>query len=434
MGITFFMIQTPLVIDSGLILRLIGQNRENALQASNMALITLPGYLCGFLSEILYRTLFAKKSIWPAIVSGGAGALCALLIQLLSLYVLHWVLMGMSLASSGALVTTALVITIIFLAHKFVYDLNLLVPSKAALDDWWEMGVNYASSLLLLFTIRLLFELPVIVGGIISGVELATANILRRYSVFLALTTFGYNTACIAKIGSALGARSRTSLYVHTAAIFLFFTLFLSALTILNILLRYPLARITTNESAVVESSASLTPLVAVYDLIKLFNASAFYSIFRGAGSIVFPTACAIVCEYLFGLPLGIYLSLYRGIGIAGIFWSMIASFILEIILNLLYFWLYVWPKLVNETLNVENSATKDQHVEQNDPVSTEENALKATEIIPLLNDGEQNSLISSTNQNSDTQNDTGFIKLFAIMVISILLISLAIWLKIFFS
>ena len=125
--VTFVLAQTPLIIDSGLFLRLLYQKREVSNAASDMALIVLPGYLAGFIYEIFYRTLFSRKEVWPAIVSGAVSGACALLVQLLSFYVLGWGLVGIALADCFALIGGSIAITIIFLKHEFVQEMSLLV-------------------------------------------------------------------------------------------------------------------------------------------------------------------------------------------------------------------------------------------------------------------------------------------------------------------
>ena len=431
------MIQTPLIIDSGLILRIIGQNRAESFDASNMALITLPGYFCAYATELFYRTLCAKSKIWPALIAGGSCAICALLLQLLSFYILHWNLTGIALASSAALICSAVILTIIFLAHRFPHELNLFVPSIAALDGWWDMGVNYASSLVLIIAIKIILELPVVVGGLIGAVELAAANVIRRYSVILALLIFGFTTASISRIGAAVGARSRSSLYVYTSATFIFFALFLLIFTILNILLRYPLASLTTTNPLVIEMSASLTILVALVDCLKLFIVSTFLSIFRGVGLMVFPTVTTLTCEYIFGLTLGMYLSFYVKLGIAGVLWAMLASLCVELILNILYLWLFLWPRLIadiDKSQQEENSSKGPNEEQKNEAEIQEDLNNQPKEITPLMKHHDQESAISISQQNAEIPKNNFLLKPIIVVLTSIILIALAICLKIFFS
>lgn len=386
------MAQIPLIIDSGLFLRLLFQKREVANAASDMALIVLPGYFAGFVYEILYRTLFARKEVWPAIVSGAASASCALVVQLLSFYLFGWGLVGIALADCVALIAGTIAILIIFLNHDFVHQMKLIIPDRDALVQWWEMGSSYAFSVLLQIAQRFIYEFPLILGGIISINELATANVVRRYSLLFALFGMGYTTPCIAGIGTAIGSRSRTSLYVYTTAIFCAFTIFLTIATGTNIALRYPLARWTVDDPNIVEMSAQLTLLVAMYDLVKVLISYAIYSIFRGSGSIIFPTAISLMTEYLFGMPLGLYLSLYLKWGIAGYYWAMIASYFIEIALNLLYLWLFLWPKILKEidtpkedvlTPSINGSAPTSIEMQQNQTTKGEQ----AEEDIPILSE-----------------------------------------------
>lgn len=339
----------PLIIDSGLFLRLLDQKREVSNVASDMALVVLPGYLAGYIHEILYRTLFARKKVWPAIVSGAVSGVCALIVQLISYFVFNWGLMGIALADCVALLGCTTTIVIIFLRHEFVHEMNLLNVSRDALVQWWDMGKSYASSVVLQIAQRFIYEFPLILGGIISREELATANVVRRYSLLFALFGMGYTTPCIASIGTAIGARSRTTLHVYTTAIFSAFGVFLSIATALNIALRYPLASWTIDDPNIVEMSARLTILVAIYDLVKVLISYAIYSLFRGSGSIIFPTVISLMTEYLFGMPFGLYLSLHCQWGIAGYYWAMIASYFIEIALNLIYLWLFLWPQMLKE-------------------------------------------------------------------------------------
>ena len=397
--------------------------------ASNMALISLPGYLGAIYIELFYRTLFAKKQTWPAIVAGGSNAICALLIQLVSFYLLHWGLIGIALASSVASIFSTIIIIVITFAHNFVHELKLFIPLRNALDDWWNLGVSFTSNIILIFSIRLISELPVIFGGMIGAVELGAASILRRYSAFLFLITISFTTPCINGIGASIGARSLFSLKVYTAATFVFFTCFLSIATILNILLRYPIANLTTNQPAIVEMSASLTILVAVYDLFKMFNACCFFSVFIGSGSIIFPTVTTLVCQFIFSLPLGANLSFYFGLGIAGYYWSMIINCIVEFIFDLTYLCLYLWPLMIAEistsphklhshqTLIIETTNLSETHKGMTD---------QEKEMGKLSNLNEMAPIIPRTNIFIRT------IKISVIILISLILITVAIFLKIF--
>ena len=72
------------------------------------------------------------------------------------------------------------------------------------------MGVSYAASVVLQIAQRFIYEFSLILGGIISTEELATANVVRRYSLLFALFGMGYTTPCIASIGTAIRALRST--------------------------------------------------------------------------------------------------------------------------------------------------------------------------------------------------------------------------------
>ena len=435
-GATFLVAQTPLLIISGLILRLLHQKREIANTASDMALIVLPGYLAGFVSEIFYRTLFARKEVWPAIVATGATALCALFVQLLSFFVLKWDLVGIALADCFALFANAITISIIFMNYNFVHDMNFLVPSKDALEQWGEMGGSYAASVLLQIAQRFIYEFPLILGGIISVEELATANVVRRYSLLFALFGMGYTTPCIAGIGTAIGARSRTSLYVYTAAIFTAFGIFLTIATIANIALRYPLASITVDSANIVEMSAQMTILVAIYDLLKVLVSYAIYSIFRGSGSIVFPTVISLLIEYLVGVPLGLYFSLYLKWGIAGYYWAMIASYFFEITLNVLYLGVSLWPQMLKE---IDKSPEEVVPPSNKKPMSAEEEGQSSLNMQPIqtssctVEQTEEEEANQRTPILAEQQKDSYKYRIGFIIFLSIALVILATCVKVIF-
>ena len=110
----------------------------------------------------------------------------------------------------------------------------------------------------------------------------------------------------------------------------------------------------TVDDANIVEMSAHLTILVAIYDLVKVLISYAIYSLFRGSGSIIFPTVISLTTEYLCGMPLGLYLSLFKGWGIAGYYWAMIASYFIEIALNLIYLWIFHSPQMLREIDKVD--------------------------------------------------------------------------------
>lgn len=370
----FSIAQTPLIIDSGLIMRLLRQSRGASNDASNMALITLPGYLVALIYEVLYRTLFARKEIWPVIVSGAAIATCALGLQILSICALHWALVGIALANCLALVAGAVVVGIIFLAHQFVHEMRLLRPTLEALGGWKGIGSSYITSVVLQIALRFINEFALIIGGVIGPVELAATNVLRRYTLIFTILGMAYSNPSIASIGAAIGARSSGSLRVYTAATFMFFGLFLTIATAVNIIARNPFAYLTANDSLVAEMVANVTILVAIYDLLKLLLSYVIYGFFRGSGSMIFPTATTLIVEYLIGIPLGLFLSLHVRLGIAGFYLAMSACFVFEIVLNIFYIFCYLWPDIISRINQPEIETPSTSAIEGDMELQTKQN------------------------------------------------------------
>lgn len=91
---------------------------------------------------------------------------------------------------------------------------------------------------------------------------------------------------------------------------------------------------------------------------------------------------------------------------------------------------LYIWPKLINE---ITSDALKQSLTNDPKDVLLKELSEKTIEIIPLLNDGKQESPIFMSNQNDNFKNKL-LIKMFVVAMISIIVLILSICLKIFFS
>lgn len=203
----FLTFQLPLLIISGNLLVMAGLPKSNALAAERMTWITIPGYFAMLVYEVVYRTLFAAGAAWPALISGTICSLLSITIALLSFFVLNWGTTGLTLAVCIPLVVTALFASSLLFSPQFpfVKEYKLLKPRVEALDEWKELFVQYGTSIIQAFMRRFISDFVVIIGGLIDSTQLGAANVLRRYSFIISLSTHAFSTPCITNFATFFG-------------------------------------------------------------------------------------------------------------------------------------------------------------------------------------------------------------------------------------
>ena len=133
----------------------------------------------------------------------------------------------------------------------------------------------------------------------------------------------GFSTAAATRVGQLIGAGygfGRTALAAH-----LWGLLVMSFFALCLALFPGDLARIYVDDPEVITIAAQLLPLAAAFQLFDGTQVVAF-GILRGAVDVRMPTLANLAGFWLFGLPLGAWLLLEKGMGAQGVWIGLAAG------------------------------------------------------------------------------------------------------------
>ncbi|MBC75663.1 MAG: hypothetical protein CME64_06575 [Halobacteriovoraceae bacterium] len=163
-----------------------------------------------------------------------------------------------------------------------------------------------------------------VLSGKLGILEAATNNIIMTLSSITFMIPLSISSAVAVKVGSGYGAKNFSVVDLSAkAALFisLMFTCFSAATFYL-----FPAAimSLTTADEKVVQLGIQLLFVVALFQIVDGLQVT-FAGILRGVEKTM-STSIMVFCGYwLFGIPLGVYLSFYNDMGVMGL-WIGLAS------------------------------------------------------------------------------------------------------------
>lgn len=159
------------------------------------------------------------------------------------------------------------------------------------------------------------FNLAGILVGTIGATALAAHSVVLTVASLTFMVPLGIGAAGSTRVGNLLGAGLRWQrpggLAVGLSAAWMF------GCGIVLTLLAEPIAQIFSEEAAVWMLTASLLPIAGAFQLFDGIQAATF-GVLRGAGDIRLPAVANLIGYWLFGLPLGWWLS-QNGMGPHGV-------------------------------------------------------------------------------------------------------------------
>jgi MATE family multidrug resistance protein len=181
------------------------------------------------------------------------------------------------------------------------------------------------------------FALVGLLAGHLGAIHLAAHQLVLAFISLTFTISVGVASAGAVRVGLAVGARDQprtrmagfaaiaggTGVMIIGAAVFAFFP--------------RPLARLLTDQEAVVAAAVPIFLIAAVFQLSDGLQAIGA-GILRGAGDTTFPLVSNLVGHWLVGLPIALYLGFHRNMGIVGLWWGLCAGLTAVAILLLLRF------------------------------------------------------------------------------------------------
>ena len=244
----------------------------------------------------------------------------------------HWgaprmELLGAGVATLLSRVLIAAVLAWIIWRHK-AYAAYISVRDKA-----WHFSRKTISELLHLGVpsgLQLVMEAGAFsVSGIMVGWLGATAQAAHQIALNCASTTFmailGLSMGGSIRTAHAYGANDRHRLYAIGKSTIMGGLIYGLAAGLLFVLLRYQLPLLFNQETAVVQLSAQLLLVAALFQVSDSLQAIGA-GLCRGIKDVRLPTLLVTIAYWGIGIPVGYVLAFPMGWGASGIWWGFVAG------------------------------------------------------------------------------------------------------------
>ena len=347
----YFAVGIPIMLNSSLIFFLIGQDIQVSHLAGNCLTITIPVYFVKFFGELLFRIFLAQLKTTRVVIASAFYGITLVLFEILFVHLLKFGLYGIPLGMTLALCVYTGVMLCLFLMDTTQGTYNFFQFHEDCMGRWPELCTDYFYAIIIGITFRLTNEACTFLAGMLGIIELAAQTILRRYTVFSHILTFGFGSPCISLIGRAIGCKSIADFQISVQATLLFHFSLSFSIAVLTVIFRNPLASLMSSNVDVVNLAVSLTLIVAFYDFLNLFN-TGFLDIFRAMDAMKFPFIVAVTTSYFLGLPLSFVLTLYTPLRLAGFYWAMLLYLFIQLLCYAGYLLHQDWDEKMLESLN----------------------------------------------------------------------------------
>ncbi|HEV2843381.1 MAG TPA: MATE family efflux transporter, partial [Thermoanaerobaculia bacterium] len=167
----------------------------------------------------------------------------------------------------------------------------------------------------------LIFAVAALLIGRIGVHDLAGHQVAINLASLSFMVPLGISGAAATRVGNAIG-RGDMPAARRAAAVCLFLGgAAMSCFAVLFIVLPEPLARLYTEDPAVIAVVLSLLPIAAlfqVFDGLQVVGAG----VLRGAADTALPALIVLIGYWVLGLPVGWYLAFHEGQGARGLWWG----------------------------------------------------------------------------------------------------------------
>jgi MATE family, multidrug efflux pump len=313
-----------LLLDVAPFLRLLGQAPEVSRDTAAFARGILWGILPYFLFVALRQTLQAMSHVRSAAMAIAVGNVCNL--------AFNWILIFGHLGAPALGVRGSAFSTSI---SRWVMFLYLLIASRRRLAPYWRGFTAEATALrghLRMLRIGvpigfhnavelMIFAAAAVLIGQIGVTALAGHQIAINLASLTYMVPLGISGAAATRVGNAIGRRDPTGARLAAQACLAMGAGTMLGFAVLFMIAPGPLARLYTQDPAVIAMVEVLLPIAAafqVFDGLQVVSAG----VLRGAADTTFPAAVALIGYWAIGLPTGWLLAFRAGLGPRGLWWG----------------------------------------------------------------------------------------------------------------
>lgn len=181
------------------------------------------------------------------------------------------------------------------------------------------------------------FSAAAILIGTIGAVEQAAHQVAINLAAMTYMMASGISSAAAIKSGNNFGRKDFLNLRLSAIGSYHITIIFMSITAVFFIVFNQILPRIFTTDIHVMEIASGLLLIAALF---QLFDGTQVIGlgVLRGMGYVNIPTLITFAAYWIFGLPVGYYLGIYKGIGVNGIWLGLTIGLLIASILLFLRF------------------------------------------------------------------------------------------------
>ena len=169
------------------------------------------------------------------------------------------------------------------------------------------------------------FVLAGALAGRLGRASVAAHQIAITWASFSFCFAVGIGSAAATRVGWAIGAGDTAGARRRGVVALATGMAWMSSSAVLFVLAPRALARAMTPDPAVIELSIALLGVAAVFQISDGLQAVGSGAL-RGTGDTRYPFIANLLGHWLVGLPVALYLGIYRGLGVVGLWWGLSAG------------------------------------------------------------------------------------------------------------
>lgn len=320
-----------------------GQPPNLARAAQAYLNVQLPG-LPFVLLTIALRSYLQNRSITipGLVVMVGANVLNLALNSVFIFGIGHfegWGLTGAGIATSSSRIAIAIALWL-WIRRAGLYRGFWVALDRSSLS--WRrtrrtlsLGVPIGLTFL---TEVLAFSGSAFIAAKVSPVAISAHAIVLNLTALNFMIPLGLAMGTAARVGQHIGRKDFSAMRLTARYALVTGAVCMSGLALLLMLARTVIPKLYTDSVDVLALAAAVFPIVAAFQLADGTQVIAA-GVLRGMGRTRFAMGANLLGYYVVGLPLGVWLTFYRGLGLPGIWWGLFAG--LFLVAGVLLLWVY---------------------------------------------------------------------------------------------
>ncbi|XP_065935638.1 multidrug and toxin extrusion protein 2-like isoform X1 [Magallana gigas] len=313
-----------ILLNAGLICRLVGQDEEVARVAGEYVTILMAGLPGYGLTLLLSKFIQVQSVLLPSLIIGIIINIENVALHVLFIYALE---LGIGGAAIAVVLSqwTSVIIHVLFIACTGYKKDTWKGWNKLCLNGWSTFLKLAVPGIFMLCLEIWTAEMTTFFTGLTSKTELAAYASLFIVGLMITGVVFGMSVAVSMRVGIHLGAGNSDQANVSSRVTIGFGFCFAVVIAVLLISLKDVIPHFFSNNEAVVSMATSFTPLLAIFKFFEIYQIMCT-GILRGIGFQTFGAVVNFIGSFLIGFPVALSLMLASPLRVAGAWFGTIAG------------------------------------------------------------------------------------------------------------